>query len=324
MMGAAALYELFDGPIAAISARGLEQLCARLESPTPVAAGSYDGGARQRQTTIAGIPVLAVYGVLGHRPSGLLELVGGASYIELAQSLRQAVKTKPPAILLDIDSPGGSVRGLEELAQEVYAARRSTRIVAAANACAASAAYCIAAQADAIFVTPSGEVGSIGAIATHADLSGAYEKEGIRVRVFRSANAPRKSLGHPAEKLTEAGAVAIQREVDRYAAVLVRDVARGRGVSSALVARAYGQGAMFGSGESVQNGLADVVGTLQDAFNWCVSGSGEQQAGVAAARERRADQDLAAIEGQFLRAGVRALQRESLDELKRQLRELST
>jgi signal peptide peptidase SppA len=303
------LSDLFvDESVLAISARGLEQLGARLASLSTTAltgpAGGRDVG---RVATVGrGVVVLRLHGPLGYRPSLLLSVLGGTSYLEFSARRLEAVALKPRAIVIDVHSPGGGVWGLEELAAEVRDARRLTRIVAVANPLTASAAYYLAAQAHSLVITPSGQVGSIGTILTHFDLSGAFERDGVRVRVMRATGSPRKSLGNPFEPLTDDGAAEIQRELDRYQAAFVRDVARGRGVSTAFVERMSGGGVMFGSAEAVHRGLADGVGTFDETLNWAQSGAGEHPATLVA-RERRAMQDLAVLEERVQRAELRAL-----------------
>jgi ClpP class serine protease len=65
------------------------------------------------------------------------------------------------AIVLDVESPDGSVYGVDELAQAIFDARTAKPIVAIANSCAASAAYWVASQADELYAAPGAGVGSI-------------------------------------------------------------------------------------------------------------------------------------------------------------------
>jgi ClpP class serine protease len=115
------------------------------------------------------IAVLPVYGVLAHRMNLITAMSGGMSTEQLGGAVRAAASDPTiSAILLDIDSPGGSVFGVQELADEIYQARQSKPVYAIANATAASAAYWIGSQASEFVVTPSGQVGSIGVVAVHA------------------------------------------------------------------------------------------------------------------------------------------------------------
>src|SRR5690349_6563448 len=122
--------------------------------------------------TAATIAVVPIHGVIEHRSSWLMEILGGASVEGISAQLRAAVADpEVRAIVLDIDSPGGSVAGITELADEIRAARKTKRVYALANTTAASAAYWLGSQAAAFYATPSAQVGSIGIVGVHLDFS---------------------------------------------------------------------------------------------------------------------------------------------------------
>ena len=86
------------------------------------------------------------------------------------------------AIVLSIDSPGGTVDGTDNLANAIFAARGKKPIVALGDGTLASAAYWIASGADQIFASDnSAKIGSIGVVATHEDYSRAEENAGVKV-----------------------------------------------------------------------------------------------------------------------------------------------
>ena len=89
-------------------------------------------------------------------------------------------------ILFDVDSPGGGVEGVPELADEIYNSRGRKRIISASNSMAASAAYWIASAAGEMVVTPSGNVGSIGVFMAHED----FRKLSTRPESKRLSSAP--------------------------------------------------------------------------------------------------------------------------------------
>ncbi len=122
---------------------------------------------RQTANSVSGggIAVLPLYGVITQR-GNMIEDVSGPGSVstqKFAAALRQALADESVSqILIDIDSPGGSVYGVAELADEIVAARAQKPIIAIANSLAASAAYWIGCSASEFYVTPGGEVGSIG------------------------------------------------------------------------------------------------------------------------------------------------------------------
>ena len=112
-----------------------------------------------------GIAVIPLYGVITQR-GNMVDDVSGSGTVSTQQfsaALREALADESVSqILIDIDSPGGSVYGVAELADEILGARSVKPVVAIANSLAASAAYWIGCSAGQFFMSPGAEVGSIG------------------------------------------------------------------------------------------------------------------------------------------------------------------
>jgi signal peptide peptidase SppA len=126
----------------------------------------------------------------------------GTSTVQLRRDI-QAAADDPgtSAILLSIDSPGGTVAGLADLAADVRAARKRKPVWAHIDDLGASAAYWLASQADAVYAnSPDALVGSIGTILVVHDLSAMAEREGVRPVVF--ATGPLKGAGTPGTPVT--------------------------------------------------------------------------------------------------------------------------
>lgn len=212
-----------------------------------------------------GVAVLPLLGTIVQRANLMSEMSGGTSAERFRSRFREALNdNQVGAIVLDVDSPGGSVFGVPELAAEIREARGDKPIVAVANSLAASAAYWVASAADELVVTPSGEVGSIGVFAAHEDLSAALEDAGIDVTLISAGKY--KVEGNPYEPLGEEARAAIQARVDDYYAMFVDDVARQRGVSSRDVRNGFGQGRVVGAQDAVALGMADEVATLDETI----------------------------------------------------------
>jgi signal peptide peptidase SppA len=217
---------------------------------------------------VQGIAVLPIYGVVSHRAHLMHNVSASGTSTEMAADFFRRAMRDPEvgAVILDIDSPGGSVYGVQELADEIHAARGTKPVVAVASSVAASAAYWIASQADELVVTPSGEVGSIGVIAVHDDMSKAAEMDGVS-RTYVTAGRY-KAEGHPFEPLGDDARAQIQASVDRYYDAFVRAVARGRKVSLTKArGEEFGEGRMLGAADAVEVGMADSVGTLQQTID---------------------------------------------------------
>jgi len=151
----------------------------------------------------------------------------GASTVDARYGLRAAVEHKDvKAIMLDIDSPGGTAAGTQELADEVRAANERKPVFAHIEDLGASAAYWVASQARRITANRTAEVGSIGTFAAVWDYSGALKKEGIKVHVI--STGPLKGAFTPGSKITPEQLAALQTEVDDLNAEFLNAVAAGR------------------------------------------------------------------------------------------------
>jgi ClpP class serine protease len=148
-----------------------------------------------------GIAVIGLQGPL--TPRGLTffgrQLTPGMNTFR-EQLGRAAADPDVGAIVLDVNSPGGTYAGTPETANAVRQANAAKPVIAVVDAMAGSAAYWIASQAGELVVTPSGEAGSIGVLAVHQEFSQALENEGVKVTIVRSR--PSKADANPFEPLT--------------------------------------------------------------------------------------------------------------------------
>lgn len=202
---------------------------------------------------------IPVRGVLTKRYSMFTAIFGGTAYSDIGKALEQSV-TDPEVetIVLDIDSPGGSVDGLPELGEAIQTARQHKPVVAQVNGIAASAAYYIAANAESISaVNPLNEVGSIGVRMLVYDYSKAFEDEGIKPVVIDTG--AHKSAGAIGTVVTEEQIAVWQAQVDRWMDHFVETVANGRRMPQESV-RAAGDGRMFYAEDAARMGLIDGIG----------------------------------------------------------------
>ncbi len=221
--------------------------------------------AKEVQKTDGTLGILPIQGVIGERMNLLDDISGGTSSELITKQLRAMLNDDSvKAIILDINSPGGVARSIEEVGNEIYEARGIKPIVAQINTCAASAAYWIAAQAEEIIVSPSGQGGSIGVYTIHEDISEMLAKEGIKETLIYSGEF--KVLGNSFEPLSEEAKTEMQRRVDELAASFVRNVARGRGVTLKQVSESFGQGLMFSASEMLDRGMADSIAPMADTL----------------------------------------------------------
>jgi signal peptide peptidase SppA len=210
-----------------------------------------------------GIAVITISGTLVKKASWLDAESGLQSYETLRTMLADA-RDDPGirGVLLDVDSPGGEVGGLFDLADEVFAVREQKPCFAIANDEAFSAAYALASSAQRLFVTRTGGVGSIGVIAVHMDQSGFDEKMGRKyTAVYAGARKNDFSTHQP---LSDDARANLQGEIDRLYDMFVATVARNRGLKPALIRNT--EAGLFWSEKAISAGLADQVGSFDDAL----------------------------------------------------------
>jgi len=210
-----------------------------------------------------GVGLIPLFGTMTQRADLLTEFSGGTSCEAVGRQVDAYVADPAvDVIVLDIDSPGGSVYGVAELADKVHAAAKAKRVVAVADSEAASAAYWVAAQASELVVTPGGQVGSVGVYTAHVDVGEALKRDGRTVTLVSAGDL--KTAGHRYGPLSDADRAVIQKGVDDYYDQFVRAVARGRRATLTAVRAGFGRGDMVRAQEAVREGLADTVAPLDE------------------------------------------------------------
>ena len=177
--------------------------------------------------------------------------------------VRQALADESVSqILIDIDSPGGSVYGVAELAEDILSACSQKPVIAIANSLAASAAYWIGCSAAELYVTPGGEVGSIGVWQAHFDYSQAMAAEGVTPTLISAGKY--KIEGNPYAPLDSDAQGFMQSRVDDYYATFTKAVARGRGAPLSQVRDGMGQGRVLGADAALAANMVDGIATFDD------------------------------------------------------------
>ncbi|MEY5099969.1 MAG: hypothetical protein RJA36_2688 [Pseudomonadota bacterium] len=222
--------------------------------------------AQMQEASGGGVQIIPIYGVMAHRAYAVANTSRPLTSTEAIASAVRAAAADPNVgtIVLDVDSPGGSVSGTNELADTVAAARTVKPVIAVANSEAASAAYWVAAQASEIVVTPSGMVGSIGVRMPYVDTTEKDAKAGIKTEFISYGKYKSEGMSGP---LTDETRAYLQQMVDAYGAQFTRAVAKGRGVPVDVVrGPAFGEGRMKVAADAVASGMADRIGTLEDVI----------------------------------------------------------
>ncbi len=207
--------------------------------------------------------IIPIHGILTKKPGAFDEMLGMTSYEQIEEQIKQALADSSiETIMLEIDSPGGEVNGIFDLADFIYESRAKKRIIAIANDDAYSAAYAIASSAEKVFVSRTSGVGSIGVIASHIDQSRFDEKQGIKYTTIFAGS--RKNDLNPHEPMTSESLGSLQKEVDRLYEMFLQLIARNRGLSIEKI-RSTEAGLYFGE-KAVEIGLADGI-TILSSIN---------------------------------------------------------
>lgn len=225
------------------------------------------------QPRAGSVAVIPIYGVLAPRMNLMSEMSGGTTYEKLTGQLRAAVNEKSiKTIVLDIDSPGGSVAGNAEFASEVMRARAKKPVIAQAQYTMGSAAYHIGAAATEIVAAPSARVGSIGTYTMHNDLSKALADLGVK-RTYISAGEG-KVDGNETEPLTDQALSRITAMVEDAYGQFVANVVRGRGQGmTAEKVRKEWKAHVYSATEAKAIGMIDQIATLDETLARILSAS---------------------------------------------------
>jgi signal peptide peptidase SppA len=233
-------------------------------------AQAAQGPRRGRGQTVGSIAVIPIYGVIMPRANLMTEFSGGATVQGLRAAFREAMADESiGSILFDVDSPGGQVGGIEELAAEIRAARGRKPMAAISNGAMASAAYYLGAQADEVIATPSSLTGSIGVYTVYVDESRAADAAGLDVTIIKAGKFKAEGAFGP---LSPEAAAAVQQRVDDFYGQFVGAVAKARGVTTAAVRSGYGEGRALTADRAKAAGLVDRVDTFDGAIQRLGSG----------------------------------------------------
>jgi len=209
-----------------------------------------------------GIATISIEGPILRKPGLFARVIMGATDSEeIGAAIREANdRTDIKAVMLNIDSPGGTVAGTPELANAVASLNEQKPVYAFSSGLMASAAYWIASQARAIYATPSAQVGSIGVVQAVVDDSAALDKEGIKVEVFSVGKY--KAMGAPGNPLTNDQRELIQSNLaeiagEFHAAVL----AKGRAIPPDAM-----EGQTFSGRQAQRYNLAGMVPDRAEAM----------------------------------------------------------
>jgi len=221
------------------------------------------GRARGKVYPVAGDGV-AVIELSGPLTKYVASMAAGTSTVFLRRQIRLAAADDDVrAILLVIDSPGGTVAGTPDLAAEVAAAARQKPLDAYIEDLGASAAYWIASQARHVWSNSNGLVGAMGTYGVIVDYSARAAAMGLKVHVVKAGEF--KGAGVPGTEITQKQLDVVQSRVNQLNEFFLEAVAAGRRLSLDQV-RELADGRVHIGAEAQKLGLTDGVRTLDQVL----------------------------------------------------------
>lgn len=219
-----------------------------------------DESAYRKPTLENGVAVIPLEGIMLKRLQAIDKWWFGATDVEEVERWLADAIANPAvkAIVLDVNSPGGSIVGVPELAESVARARATKPIITHTSMIAASAAYYVSAGADAIYCSLSAVVGSIGVYTSFLNWTKFFESMGVSVELFKSGVL--KAAGLPGTDLNDAQRADFQEGVDNAFKLFKNFVTQYRDVpDEAMIGGSY-----FGH-ETEGTGLVDSITSLEQA-----------------------------------------------------------
>lgn len=245
---------------------------AQRNNETPEAIAAKLGRKLQNSYAVTvrdNVAIIPITGPLFRYANIFTSVSGATSYELIAQDFSSALDNPNiKAVIFDIDSPGGEVNGVSELANMIYEARGKKPIIAYASGDACSGAYWIASAADKIIASETSALGSIGV----AGVYGGNSKQGNQIEIV-SSQSPYKRL----DPSTDEGKTKLQSRIDTMAEVFMENISRNRNVKLETVKNDFGKGDVFIGKQAVIAGLADRLGSMEKIINELSTPSKEKQ-----------------------------------------------
>jgi len=201
-----------------------------------------------------GVASIPIEGPITKGSSFLSFLIGGTNIDQVSMAFTEALADDSVnSIMLLINSPGGSIQGVQEFAAQIYAARREKEICAYCDGVMASAAYWIGSAADKVYISgKTNLIGHIGVVLTHTTSKWDDETK------FYAGKYKHIDAGG---ELNDEDKEILQSRVDYVYSIFVEDIAKFRGVSTETVLPKMAEGRVFIGKQAVDAGLVDGIST---------------------------------------------------------------
>ncbi len=216
-------------------------------------------GLSEDVTIINNVGILNIDGVITQKADIFTMIFGGATLDTLTNDFKMLVDNEQiDTIVLKIDSPGGTVAGVQDFANLIFEAREQKQIIAISSSIMTSGAMWIGAAAEHVFISGGTVVtGSIGVLTTHVDISGLEASIGVKTTEITAGRF--KRIASSFAPLTDAGRSELQSQVDKIMDVFTNDIAKFRNVSQQEVKSNMADGKTFIGDDAVKANLVDDI-----------------------------------------------------------------
>lgn len=214
--------------------------------------------------------IIHISGIISRNQDMLANFLGyGSASIEnIAKDFQKLIDNEDvKSIILDFDTPGGTITGVNELAEIIYNARGIKPIKAYVTGMACSAGYFLASACDEIIIDEMGQVGSIGVMRV-------VQKKDNKTIIFKSSQSPMKNV----EPESELGKAEYQSKVDYLASIFIDKVAKYRNITADEVIKRGNHGSVLVGNIAVTAGLADRIGSMDSLINELNNWKGNSEA----------------------------------------------
>jgi signal peptide peptidase SppA len=230
----------------------VEAVAARIGKPL-----ENTGGRVEMHGNVA---VIGVEGPLFRYASIFTEISGATSIENLSRDYRAALDN--PAvhqIVLNVNSPGGQVDGINEFADQIRAGAAKKPVTAYVDGQAGSGGYWLASAASRIVANESAFLGSIGVVVSVTDNRDAQERQGVKRYEIVSTKSPLKRT----DVRTDEGRAQLLAIADSIADLFIGRVSQFRGTTADRVTSDFGRGAMLPARQAIAAGMADALGSFE-------------------------------------------------------------
>lgn len=222
------------------------------------------------------IAMLSIFGTITPRGGGIDDMSQQCCSMESFSSRYISIMNDSniDGVIVNIDSPGGNVFQVPECADTIYSLRDRKPNVAVVTGMCASAALWLGTQFSELVACPSSDIGSIGVLMRHEDVSKAAEMAGVAETYIESPRDGHKSEGNPFTPLAPDTKEYLNSRTDSYYEMFLSALARGRGVSArgnqsaiSIIDQTWGRGRMMGADAAKSLGMVDRVSTMQSEID---------------------------------------------------------